>query len=159
MAYTNPIPVPNNSKKISQLRGRDTITYHQDHSWLALAQYNDQIAAYHNIAINLSAITGYSINESQHLTSYAIADTVSYLVSAYNLEELRDFAYTWELNGDFSYSQIGQALASYIQSYTVNSLMWQHFPSHEETMMETKYMYAENGMYVLTDKGKKIIVT
>ena len=60
----------NNSKKISELTPRDTITYHKDHSWFAIAQYDSRVNAYVNLAMNLDTITGYCNSYSSYITTY-----------------------------------------------------------------------------------------
>ena len=51
-----------NSKKISELKGRENITMHQDHSWVPIAQYDGRTNTYHNIAMNVKSFTSYSID-------------------------------------------------------------------------------------------------
>jgi len=60
----------NNSKKVSELKGRETITKHQDHTWFPVAQYDSRSNSYHNIAINLGTITSYVNSYSTNLLSY-----------------------------------------------------------------------------------------
>ena len=63
----------NNSKKISELKGRENITTYQNHSWLPVAQYDQRTNSYHNIAINLGTITSYSNSYASDLISYVAA--------------------------------------------------------------------------------------
>ena len=153
-----------NSKKISEFKRRDTITKHQENSWLALAQYNALFGSYHNVAINLSAITGYSISSANANTSYYVADQLNELIAAYHLEDLLAFSY---VGTSYDYdstsyalanSNIGYNLISYANTYIINNVMWQYFPSEEETSGEEKYLYTEEGIYLLTDREKKISV-
>lgn len=79
-----------NSKKISELRGRENITYHQDHSWVPVAQYDSRTNSYHNIAMNVKSFTSYSINTIENKLgdvnnminiAYADKDNLSYLIN------------------------------------------------------------------------------
>ena len=164
MSDVNPIPIINNSKKISQIRGRDSITYHQEHSWLVLAQYNDKIAAYHNVAMNLSAVTGYSISVANEMSSYIIMQELDKLVTTYGLEGFLELSYIGKQN---NYDSIGYAISnsaiasnivSYEHSYTMQTIMWEYYPTKDETFNIVKYLYTESGTHLLTDKGKMIIV-
>ena len=151
-----------NSKKISEFRRRDTITKHQENSWVALAQYNSLAGSYHNLAINLSSITGYSISSAQAIAAYHVNSIVEELVNSYGLESLGKLAYVGTAEG---YDQIGYTilnsdialnLVTYTHSYVMNTTMWQYFPSVDDTSIEERYIMSEDGMYILTDKGKKI---
>lgn len=160
----NPLPIINNSRKISQIRGRDTITYHPEHSWLVLAQYNDKIAAYHNVAINLSAITDYAVSYSTGIAYANVEAEIEKIVSYYGLAYIRELAYVGQQDNydGISYaldnSRIGSNIVSYTHSYTMQSIMWEYFPSQEETFTITKYLLTEDGTHLLTDRNKKIIV-
>lgn len=94
--------IRNNSKKISELKGRDTITTYQYHSWFALAQYDQRTNSYHNIAINLGTITSYCNSYSSYLISYT-KDIVD--------DELRELTYE---------------LMSYTVNYVDDSLKFQY---------------------------------
>jgi len=160
----NPIPVVNNSKKISQLRGRDVITQHQDHSWLAVAQYNDKLGSYHNIAINLSAITAYAIENSYQSADYIVRAEMRNFIKNYNIEELRQFSYVKDYDDydGMAYaimnSAIGYNVVSYTNSYTLNTIMWDHYPSHEDTFSTTYYICTESGSHIITENNKNIIL-
>lgn len=154
----------NNSKKISELRGRDEITKHQDHSWIAIAQYNDKIGAYHNIALNISSITGYAIEQSAINSAYFLDEQIAYLVDAYSLSYTSQLSY-WlgEYDYDkFSYvvneSQIAYNIISYTTQYTNNTVAWEYYPGVEFNNVRIKYLCGEDGVNLLTDTGKKIRV-
>lgn len=160
----NTIPKINNSKKISELRGRDQITKHQDHSWLAVAQYNDKIGAYHNIAINIAAITGYSIEQSQIEASYFLDEQLAYLIDKYALSYTATLSY---FLGDYDYekfsyaiqdSNIAYNIISYTTEYTNNTIAWDYYPGVEFNNVKIKYLCGEDGVNLLTDTGKKIRV-
>jgi hypothetical protein len=162
MIEQNSIIKVNNSKKISELRGRDTITYHQDHSWLAVAQYNDRINAYHNIAMNVAAITGYAI-ENSTLASYEIFDNKLHeYITSYNLSDLYDLSY---MTGYYDYDKfsyfiqpdtVAYNLVAYTNEFTQQQLMWLYYPSIDIGSIKLDYIVTDNEDYLLTDKGKKI---
>lgn len=163
MADNNIVKI-NNSKKISELRGRDEITKHQDHSWIAIAQYNDKIGAYHNIALNISSITGYAIEQSAINSAYFLDEQIAYLVDAYSLSYTSQLSY-WlgEYDYDkFSYvvneSQIAYNIISYTTQYTNNTVAWEYYPGVEFNNVRIKYLCGEDGVNLLTDTGKKIRV-
>jgi len=163
MADNNIVKV-NNSKKISELRGRDEITKHQDHSWIAIAQYNDKIGAYHNIALNVSSITSYAIEQSAINSAYFLDEQIAYLVDAYSLSYTSQLSY-WlgEYDYDkFSYvvneSQIAYNIISYTTQYTNNTVAWEYYPGIEFNNVRIKYLCGEDGVNLLTDTGKKIRV-
>lgn len=163
MANNNIVKV-NNSKKISELRGRDEITKHQDHSWIAIAQYNDKIGAYHNIALNVSSITSYAIEQSAINSAYFLDEQIAYLVDAYSLSYTSQLSY-WlgEYDYDkFSYvvneSQIAYNIISYTTQYTNNTVAWEYYPGIEFNNVRIKYLCGEDGVNLLTDTGKKIRV-
>ena len=158
----NTIPKVNNSRKISELRGRDEITKHQDHSWLAVAQYNDKIGAYHNIAINISAITAYAIEQSNANSTYFLDEQIAYLVDKYSLSYLGTLSY---FLGDYDYerfsynmqeSQLAYNIVSYTTEYANNTIAWEYYPAVEYNNVRIKYLCGEDGEYLLTDTGKKI---
>lgn len=71
-----------NSKKISELTARETITYHKDHSWIPLAQYDSRVNAYVNLAMNLDTITSYCNSYSSYINtynSYILDNKITYL--------------------------------------------------------------------------------
>lgn len=95
--------IRNNSKKISELTPRDTITYHKDHSWFALAQYDSRVNSYVNIAMNLETITGYCNSYSSYVNSYnsyILDNKISYLES-YMIGDVRNNIISYA----FSYSK------------------------------------------------------
>lgn len=91
--------IRNNSKKISELTPRDTITYHKDHSWFAVAQYDSRVNAYVNLAMNLDTITGYCNTYS----AYLIAGTKDIIDN--DIREL-----TYELM-TYTVSYVGESLS------------------------------------------------
>ena len=105
----------NNSKKISELDARETITYHQDHSWFPVAQYDSRISSYHNIAMNLKSITSYSIEniDNKYKNIYEL-DNLSY--DGYNNEQM-----SYIINN----SNIANNLVSYTVSYSRDYFEWQ----------------------------------
>lgn len=160
----NNIPQVNNSKKISQLRGRDAITYHQDHSWIAVAQYNDRIGSYHNIAMNIASITGYSISKTVEASNELIDAKIAELVDTYYL------AYTAQLGyfvGEYDYDKISYMIEpqsmtynimSYAAKYAEKQLMWDYYPSNEYGNVKIDYLITDDNEFILTDKGKKLRV-
>ena len=160
----NSIPKVNNSKKISELRGRDVITKHQNHSWLAVAQYNDKIGAYHNIAINIASITGYAIDQSVIDTTNIIDNRFSYIVESYYLAYTSTLSY---MLGEYNYDQLSSSIQNsniayniitYSSEYTKNTIAWDYYPSIEFNNVKIKYLCGEDGVNLLTDTGKKIRV-
>ena len=118
----------NNSKKISELISRDTITKHKDHSWLPVAQYDSRINSYHNIAINLDVITSYSTNYTDDRISY----TFQTITSDYN--DLKEFQ-TYTRNGYVQSSYIGNNIISYSFAYSKSYIDWQHINQDEEDLV------------------------
>ena len=118
-----PGPIINNiNKKISELRGRDTITTYQDHSWVPLAQYNSRINSYHNVAINLKSITSYCNSYASEYTSYEIDKLHKQYES---LEELANLSYVSDLAYYINNSSIANTLISYSFSYSKDYFEWQ----------------------------------
>lgn len=153
-----------NSKKISEFKRRDTLSYHPENSWIVIAQYNSLFDSYHNLALNLKTLTDYSINASKEDTSYVINTNNNHLINLYNLEELKQFSYignSYDYNTTYSYisySEIASNFSSYIYSYVMNSMMWEYFPDKSYTFNEAIYLYTEDGTTLLTDRGKKIMI-
>lgn len=159
-------PGKNNSKKISELKPRDIITYHQSYSWIPVAQYDHRIDSYTNLAINISSITDYS-------TSYASAymvDVIDEQKEQLNLSEweaLLNVGYTTnlgyitnDLNEAVSYSIIAKNIATYTFSYTDSLHGWQYlfgFYKKPDPVYE-EYLYSELEDYILTPSGDKIII-
>ena len=158
----NNIPKVNKSKKISQLKGRDSITYHQDHSWIAVAQYNDKIGSYHNIAMNVSAITSYAIEQSIENSSNIVDDKIQELVYTYNLSYIAELGY---FNGEYDYDKfsyliepqgVSYNLIIYASEYAQKQLMWDYFPGNEYGTVKIDYLITDDNEFILTDKGKKL---
>lgn len=158
----NNIPKINNSRKISELRGREGLAYHQEHSWLAVAQYNSMIGAYHNIAVNIGAITAYSINAANEISAYAIEERLDEFAEAYRMGYVLSLTYVIE-GTDYettsyyiSNSPIAETLTTYINSYAMDNVAWEYYPAKEYNNVKMQYLACEDGQYLLTDKGKKI---
>lgn len=104
-----------NSKKISELKARDVITYHKDHSWFPVAQYDSRIDSYVNLAMNLESITSYSIN--------TIKDDYK------DIEQLKGLAYSYNDNSEIAYvinnSNIANNIVSYTFAYNKDYFEWQ----------------------------------
>ena len=156
------IPKINNSRKISELRGRDGLAYHQDHSWLAVAQYNSLIGAYHNIAINVAAITSYSINAANTVSAYAIENKINEFADTYRVGYLLSLTYVVD-GTDYnttayyiSNAPIADTLVTYIHAYAMDTISWEYYPSNEYTNVKIQYLTCDDGQYLLTDRGKKI---
>lgn len=160
---SNPIPILYNSKKISELKGR-TLLGDQENEWIVVSQYNPMLGSYYNIAMNLMAITSYAIDNSYQSTDYVIKTEMRNFIKNYNVAYLRDFAYVFlhENNPDIayvlSYSQVASNVVSYTHSYIMDSVMWDHFPSHDATFNTTKYLCTEKGTKILADNNKNIII-
>lgn len=118
-----PAPIVNNrNKKISELRGRDTITTYQDHSWLPLAQYNSRINSYHNVAINLKSITSYCNSYSMDFTN----NEIEKLHQQYaDLEQLADLSYLSDMSYYINNSVIANTIVSYSVAYSKDYFEWQ----------------------------------
>lgn len=160
----NNIPKINNSRKISELRGREGLAYHQEHSWLAVAQYNSMIGAYHNIAVNIGAITSYSINAANEISSYIVDTKLEEFAEAYRMGYVLSLTYVID-GTDYdttsyyiSNAPIAETLTTYIHSYTMDSVAWEYYPAKEYNNVKINYLTGEDGQYLLTDKGKKIRV-
>lgn len=151
----------NNSKKISELRPRDIITTHRDHSWIPVAQFDSRINAYTNFAINLSAITEYT-----DAYSYAAAQVVmANFAYEYNLDEwerLHDFGtaenpgyITNEMDTLITYSSIAQNIVTYSFSYTDKIHGWQYLFGHYDVFIPERpaYIYTELEEYINTEDG------
>ena len=156
----------NNSKKISELRPRDVITYHQDHSWLPVAQYDSRIDAYTNFAINLSALTSYT-----NTYAYTTANEAgAYVAYSYNLDEWEKFRdigkvenlgyITDDLNNVITYSYIAQNLITYAFSYTDDMHNWQYFFGNYDVDIPNRpeYIYTELEEYISTEDGRLLTI-
>lgn len=169
-------PGKNNSKKISQLRPRDVITKHQDHTWIPVAQYDGRIDSYTNLAINLSAITSYT-NEVSNAYSYYLIEQErelnSYLYKPsywQNLIPVAEVPYSYDLSYEtniyedlgyaISNSEIASNIVSYTFTYTNSNIGWQYFFGNSEKpeFDDTLYLYTELDEYVYTEDGEKIII-
>jgi hypothetical protein len=160
----NTIPQVNNSKKISQLRGRDAITYHQDHSWIAVAQYNSLIGSYHNIAMNISAITSYAIESSVGNATTLLNDKIQELIDTYYLSYTAQLGY---FVGEYDYEQLSYMIEpqsftynimAYASQFAQNQIMWDYYPSNEFVNVKIDYLITDDNEFILTDKGKKLRV-
>ena len=165
-------PGHNNSKKISELRQRSYITSYQQNSWLPLAQYNSRTGSYHNLAINLAAITGYVIDTAFTYSSYWTdtwreLDSYNYTpqtwVDLKQVGDAADLGYATEKYEEIgyaaSYSTVASNLISYTFAYTVDYMGWQYFLGRsDEIETEVQYLYTELGNYLLTSSGRKIII-
>ena len=112
---TSSLVMRSNSKKISELTARDVITYHKDHSWFPVAQYDSRIDSYVNLAMNLESITSYSINTVKN--DYK------------DLESLKGLAYSYNDNSEIAYvinnSNIANNIVSYTFAYNKDYFEWQ----------------------------------
>lgn len=165
-------PGHNNSKKISELRQRSYITAYQQNSWLPLAQYNSRTGSYHNIAINLAAITSYVIENAAAYSSYwtdtwRTYDSYNYVPQTWldlknvgDAAELGEAPQKYEEIGEaVSYSTIASNIVSYTFSYTVDYVGWQYFLGRAgDIETNIQYLYTELGNYLLTNDGRKIII-
>lgn len=114
--------INNRNKKISELKGRDTITAYQNHSWLPVAQYNSRINSYHNLAINLGSITSYCNSYSTYFTN----NEIDKLHNQYkDLEELTGLSYITDLSYYINNSVIANTIVSYSFTYTKDYFEWQ----------------------------------
>lgn len=159
-------PLKNNSKKISEFRGRDFITYHQSYSWIPLAQYDDRIGSYVNLAINISSITGYSASYSgAYLVN--VIDEQKELLNVDEWYKLLNVGYAYnpgyistELYDAVNNSIISENLNTYIYSYTSYVLGWQYlFGVYDRPQIEyEEFLYTELEEYILTPRGDKIMI-
>jgi hypothetical protein len=160
-------PGKNNSKKISELKPRDVITQHKDHSWIPVAQYDSRIGSYTNFAISIEALTDYSDAYSYMMANEAIG----YLAYSYQLDTewkyLQNIGNTYnagyiteELNNAFTYSYIAQNLVTYAFSYTDEMHGWEYLYGHYEVDITARpeYLYTDLEQYILTEDGRKIII-
>lgn len=156
----------NNSKKISELKPRDIITYHQAYSWLPVSQYDHRIDAYTNFRINLSALTDYTSTYS-----YEVAENLhSYIKEEFNHDEWIDllnvgYAYnpgyiSEELDEKYTYSCIAQNITTYTVSYTSYLHGWHYLFGNYDVVITPRpeYLYTELEEYILTEDGKKITI-
>lgn len=154
----------NNSKKISELKPRDIITNHRDHSWIPVSQYDDRIASYTNFAISIKALTDYT-----DAYSYNISYNNTYeLENKLNIEEWNDlmnvgYAYnpgyiSTDLNEKYAYSSIAQNISTYTFSYTSYIYGWQYLYGKYsiDTNPNKQYKYSELESYIIDENGNKI---
>lgn len=165
-------PIKNNSKKISELRQRDVITYHQENSWLPVAQYNSRTGSYHNLAINIEAITGYSFDSSNAYSAYWIDTHRAEDIITYEPQKWLDLKYVGDVTmgenpaehySDIGYaidnSYIAQNIISYSFAYNIDYMGWQFFLGRSpKVRTDVNYLYDELGRPLLTDDGRKIII-
>jgi hypothetical protein len=159
-------PGKNNSKKISELKPRDVITQHKDHSWIPVAQFDSRINAYTNFAINIAALTDYTDEFAYNTAS----DAVSYFADSYNMEDWVKFwnvgqqynpgYITPELDEAVAYSSIAQNISTYIYSYTDILHNWEYLFGHYEVDIPNRpeYLYTDLEQYILTEDGRKIMI-
>lgn len=163
----NPLAGKNNSKKISELKPRDVITQHRDHSWIPVAQYDSRIDSYTNFAISIEALTDYSDAYSYVMANAATA----YLAYSYQLDtEWLNLVHigdtynpgyiTNELDEAFTYSDIAQNIVTYAFSYTDIIHGWQYLYGHYDVDITPRpeYLYTDLEQYILTEDGRKIII-
>lgn len=159
-------PGKNNSKKISELKPRDVITYHRDHTWIPIAQYDSRIDSYTNLAINLSAITDYTDSYAYYLVSQisgSVADEYDLKKWLYlkAIGETENPGYiTPELNNLVTYSSIAQNLITYAFSYTDMLHGWEYLFGHYDVDIPNRpeYLYTDLERYILTQDGRKIMI-
>lgn len=157
----------NNSKRISELKPRDIITYHQAYSWIPIAQYDHRIDSYTNLAINIAAITSYSASYAYDM----ILTERAYNDARYNMDEwqnLIDFSNAYAADGYisenvnelFTYTSVGQAQHAYTMSYVGYIYGWQYLYGNYDVEIPERpeYLYTELEDYLLTEDGRKILV-
>ena len=156
----------NNSKRISELKPRDIITYHQAYSWIPIAQYDHRIDSYTNLAINISALTDYTSAYAYETANFAAA----YMAYSYNLDDwmrfnsigsIENFGYiTQELDEAISYSSLAQNLITYSFSYTDKMHGWRYLFGHYDVDIPARpeYLYTELEQYIITEDGRKIMI-
>ena len=158
-------PTKNNSKKISELTPRNVITYHQAYSWIPIAQYDHRIDSYINLAMNISSITGYSVEQSYNISyEQRIEDFEKYRPEEW--EELlkigdepityTNLSYLTTIGDLIRNNQIASNLTTYNYSYISNHMGWEYFD--ERNYSKPTYLFDDNEEYVLDEKGNKIIV-
>ena len=154
----------NNSKKISELKPRDIITTHKDHSWIPVSQYDARIASYTNFAINIKALTDYTDSYS-----YNISYNNTYeLKNELNMEEWNDllnvgYAYnpgyiSPEMDEKYAYSSIAKNISTYTFSYTSYIYGWQYlygkYSVNTDNIENVNFSELEN--YIVDSEGNKI---
>jgi len=156
----------NNSKKISELKPRDIITYHQDHTWIPIAQYDSRIDAYTNLAINLSAITSYTNTYASYLFNnigeivsdeYFFRDWLKFR----KIGEVENPGYiTYEIENAVLNSEIATNLVTYTISYTDILHGWDYYFGHYDVDIPRRpeYLYTDLEQYILTQDGRKIMI-
>lgn len=117
--------INNKNKKISELRARDTITTYSNNSWLPLAQYNFRTASYHNVAINLSAITSYCNSYSSNYTDNEIIKLHEQYEDLEKLSELNQILDNENITYVINNSTIASNIVSYTFTYNKNYFDWQ----------------------------------
>lgn len=156
----------NNSKRISELKPRDIITYHQSYSWIPVAQYDHRIDSYTNFAINISALTGYNMSYAYQVSNdvaayYAYTYNMDEWVKLYNVGQAENPGYiTPELDNLVTYSSIAQNIITYSFSYTDTLHGWRYLFGHYDVDIPRRpeYLYTELEQYILTEDGRKIII-
>jgi hypothetical protein len=109
----------NDSKKISELKKLTSVTKKQENSWIPLAQYNERTGSYVNAAINLQAITSYSIEQSYAYATNLVGKVWIDLMDIGNTKN-------YDETGDaIAVSSIASNLLSYTFTYTTRFMDWQ----------------------------------
>ena len=156
----------NNSKRISELKPRDVITYHQSYSWIPVAQYDHRIDSYTNLAINISALTDYTSTYAYNVANQ-VAEYYAYTYDLSDWEKLHaigesyNYGYiTDELDSLVSYSSIAQNIITYSFSYTDRLHGWRYLFGHYDLDIPARpeYLYTELEQYILTEDGTKIMI-
>ena len=156
----------NNSKKISELKPRDIITYHQSYSWIPIAQYDHRINSYVNLAINISSITGYSTSSANSYSAELIENERIRNEEMYHPEDWLDlYNVGYNTNEDMnSYyitnSNIAYNISSYTFSYSSYVFGWQYLFGNNDRpeIVHPKYKYNELEEYIYTEDGRKILL-
>ena len=129
--------VRNNSKKISELTPRDTITKHKDHSWFLVAQYDSRTNSYVNIAMNLATMTGYCTDYTDDQIAYTF-DTIAYEYA--DLKQLEDYS----KSGYVQNSYLGNNIISYSFSYSKEYIDWQYIRDNIENLLIQRKLVSIN---------------
>ena len=127
----------NNSKKISELTPRDTITKHKDHSWFAVAQYDSRTNSYVNIAMNLATMTGYCTDYTDDKIAYTF-NTIAYEYT--DVKELEDYSRA----GYVQNSYLGNNIISYSFSYSKEYIDWQYIRDNIENLLIQRKLVSIN---------------
>ena len=153
-------PIKNNSKKISELNGRDVITKHQEYSWIPVAQYDHRIGSYVNIALNVASITGYAMTYSNSYSLIILEDERRRNEELYHPQEwlkLYDVGYNTSY---ITNSSIANNISSYTFSYSSYVFGWKYLceGNQKPEIEHPKYKYTELEEYIYGPDGKKILI-